>query len=50
MEHKVIYIGEDELIVGEKGPEPLAAPTFPDLCCHSLEDLEVLNSRERISF
>ena len=50
MEHKTIYIGEGELIVGEKGPEPQAAPTFPELCCHSLQDLEVFNSREKISF
>jgi formate C-acetyltransferase len=50
LEHKKIYIGEGELIVGEKGPAPMAAPTFPELCCHSLEDLEVLNSREKVSF
>ena len=50
MEHKAIYIGKDELIVGERGPEPKAAPTFPELCCHSLEDLDILNSREKISY
>jgi len=50
MEHKAIYIGTDELIVGERGPEPKATPTFPELCCHSLEDLDVLNSREKISY
>ncbi len=50
MEHKTIYIGEGELIVGEKGPAPKAAPTYPELCCHSLEDLEVLDSREKIPF
>jgi len=50
MEHKRIYIGDDELIVGERGPAPKAAPTFPELCCHSLEDLAVLDTRERISF
>ena len=38
-EHKTIYIGDGELIVGERGPEPLAVPTFPELTCHSLEDL-----------
>jgi formate C-acetyltransferase len=50
MEHKQVCIQEGELIVGEKGPAPKAAPTFPELCCHSLRDLEILNSREKISF
>ncbi len=50
MEHRTIYLGEGELIVGEKGPAPKAAPTFPELCCHSLEDLDILDSREKISF
>ena len=50
MEHKTIYIGEGELIVGEKGPAPKVAPTYPELCCHSLEDLDILNSREKTSF
>ncbi len=43
---KTIYIGEDELIVGERGPRPKAVPTFPELTCHSVEDLHVLNTRE----
>jgi formate C-acetyltransferase len=43
---KTIYIGKDELIVGERGPKPKAVPTFPELTCHSVEDLLVLNSRE----
>jgi len=50
MEHETIYINEGELIVGEKGPVPKAAPTYPELCCHSLADLDILNSREKISF
>ncbi len=50
MEHKTIWIGDGELIVGEKGPAPKATPTYPELCCHSLEDLEILNSREKIPF
>ncbi len=45
-EKKTIYIGDDELIVGERGPVPKAAPTFPELTCHSLKDLKVLDSRE----
>jgi formate C-acetyltransferase len=50
IEHKTIYIGEGELIVGEKGPAPKATPTFPELCCHSLSDLDILDTREKISF
>jgi trans-4-hydroxy-L-proline dehydratase len=43
---KTIYIGDGELIVGERGPKPKSVPTFPELTCHSVEDLNVLNSRE----
>jgi formate C-acetyltransferase len=43
---KTIYLGEGELIVGERGPKPKAVPTFPELTCHSVEDLHVLNTRE----
>lgn len=43
---KTIYIGPDELIVGERGPKPKAVPTFPELTCHSVEDLHVLDTRE----
>jgi formate C-acetyltransferase len=50
MENKNIYIGSDELIVGERGPAPKAAPTYPELCCHSMEDLEILDSRPKISY
>jgi formate C-acetyltransferase len=45
-EKKTIYIGEDELIVGERGPYPKAVCTFPELTCHSEEDLKILNSRD----
>lgn len=43
---KTIYIGEGELIVGERGPRPKCVPTFPELTCHSVEDLNVLNTRQ----
>ncbi len=48
--HKQIYIGADELIVGERGPRPKATPTYPELCCHSASDLELINDRARIRF
>ena len=44
---KTIYIGDDELIVGERGPAPKSVPTFPELTCHSAEDFRVLNSRDQ---
>jgi formate C-acetyltransferase len=50
MEHKTIDIGDDELIVGERGPSPKGTPTFPELCCHTLEDFEILHTRAKISY
>jgi formate C-acetyltransferase len=50
MEHKTVCIQEGELIVGEKGPAPKAAPTYPELCCHTLEDLDILDARDKIPF
>ncbi len=50
LDHKAIYIGADELIVGERGPRAEGRPTFPELCCHSLDDLDVLHTRERIAY
>ena len=47
---KTLYIGDGELIVGEKGDSPQAAPTFPELCCHTVEDMHVMNDRELINF
>lgn len=44
---KEIYIGPYELIVGERGPKPKAVSTFPELTCHSEEDLNVLNTRDQ---
>lgn len=50
MENRTLCINEGELIVGEKGDSPQAAPTFPELCCHTLEDMNVMDSREIIFF
>jgi formate C-acetyltransferase len=50
MEHKTICINAGELIVGEKGTAPKATPTYPELCCHSLQDLQILNDREKTPF
>lgn len=50
MENKTLCINEGDLIVGEKGDGPQAAPTFPELCCHTLEDMRIMNDRDLISF
>jgi len=44
---KTIYIGDDELIIAERGPMPKSVPTFPELTCHSVEDFHVLNTRDQ---
>ena len=49
-EHKTIYIGEDELIVGQRGPAPKLVPTYPELTCHSLEDLRILGTRPKTRY
>ncbi len=50
MENKHIDIYDGELIVGERGPSPAHTPTFPELCCHSSEDFEIIDKREKIFF
>ena len=50
LEHKYICVTEGELIVGERGPAPKATPTYPEICIHSLQDLEILNDRPKVSF
>ena len=48
--HKTISIHRGELIVGEKGDGPQSAPTFPELCCHTIEDMQIMDQRELIRF
>ena len=50
LENKKIWIGQGELIVGERGPSPKAVPTYPEICCHSLEDLDILHSRKKTPY
>jgi pyruvate-formate lyase len=50
MENKRIFIGPDELIVGERGPMPKATPTYPEVCVHSRQDLDIIDSREKVAF
>ncbi len=49
-ERKTIYIGQNELLVGERGPAPKVVPTFPELTCHSAADLQVLNDRAMTNY
>ena len=50
MAKKTLCINEGELIVGEKGDAPQAAPSFPELCCHTIEDMKIMNARDLIYF
>ncbi len=50
LENKKLCVNDHELFVGEKGPAPKATPTYPEICTHTIDDFEVLNSREKVSF
>ncbi|MBD3305325.1 formate C-acetyltransferase/glycerol dehydratase family glycyl radical enzyme [candidate division KSB3 bacterium] len=50
LERKTICITPGELIVGERGPAPLATPTYPEICIHSLQDLDLIHSRPKVPF
>jgi formate C-acetyltransferase len=50
LRNKSIYINDGELIVGERGPAPKATPTYPEISLHSLQDLDILNSRPKVRF
>jgi len=50
LRHKRISIPPGELIVGERGPAAKATPSYPEITCHSLADLDILNKRKRTPF
>ena len=50
LENQEICINQGELIVGERGPKPKATPTYPEICCHTLKDLEILDKRKKIPY
>ncbi len=50
LSNKELFFAEGELIVGERGPAPKACPTYPEICVHSLDDLDILDSRKKVSF
>lgn len=50
MENRTLCINDGELIVGEKGDSAQAAPTYPEICCHTIEDMNVMNDRDIVDF
>ena len=50
LSNRTLCINDAELIVGERGPEPKAVPTYPELTTHSIKDLEILDSRKKIPY
>lgn len=50
MKRKELCIYDGELIVGERGEAAAATPTYPELCCHTVEDFDIMDKREKISF
>lgn len=50
MEHKSLCYNPGELIIGERGPKPKSVPTYPEITVHSLEDLETLHNRPKVSY
>jgi pyruvate formate-lyase/glycerol dehydratase family glycyl radical enzyme len=48
--NKKVVILPDELVVGERGPAAKATPSYPEITCHSLPDLEILDRRSKTSF
>ena len=50
LRNKTICINEGELIVGERGPSPKATSTYPEISLHSMKDLKILDSREKVFF
>jgi len=50
LQHKTLFYQRGELIVGERGPKPGSVPTYPEITLHSLEDLEILHNRDKVSY
>jgi pyruvate-formate lyase len=50
LNHKKVTILPSELLVGERGPAAKATPTYPEITCHSLADLDILAKRQKTPF
>ncbi len=50
LKNKSLYVGEGELIVGERGPAPKEVSSYPEISLHSIDDLDILHTRPKVSF
>ena len=50
LEHASLPVEDGQLIVGIRGTGPKEVPTYPEICTHTIEDLEILNSRKKIPY
>ncbi len=50
MERVSLPLEEGQLIVGLRGTGPKRVPTYPEICVHSLADLEILHTREKMPY
>jgi formate C-acetyltransferase len=50
MERVSLPVEEGQLIVGLRGTGPQEVPTYPEICTHSMRDLEILDSRENMPY
>lgn len=50
MEHASLPVEDGQLIVGLRGTGPQEVPTYPEICAHSLEDLDILDIRENMPY
>jgi len=50
MEHVSLPVEDGQLIVGLRGTGPQEVPTYPEICTHDLEDLEILDTRENMPY
>jgi len=50
MERVSLPLEDGQLIAGLRGTGPQEVPTYPEICAHSLEDLEILHGRENMPY
>lgn len=50
LENCSLPLEDGQLIVGLRGTGVKEVPTYPEICTHTLEDLEILNSRENMPY
>lgn len=50
MENCSLPVEDGQLIVGVRGTGPKEVPTYPEICVHTLEDLETLATRKNMPF